>query len=523
MSVRPSQHSELIAPRRETRIVPVRRLTASFVLALAALLVPVAAAAGAAKLPRLHAVRGAQPAIVTADGRTALLRGVNVNQLGDYYRQSPALDPVVPLTRADFAHIAGLGMGVVRLLVHWSALEPARGSFDEAYLARIRRAVRWAGQQRIHVVLDMHQDAWGKFIATPKGEVCAPGAAPAQGWDGAPKWATLTDGAPTCRVQMRELAPAVGSAFQSFWNDRNGIQSALVKTWARLAGAFAADPVVAGYDLLNEPNPGLAIGVTDVGPLAQFYARAIAAIRQAERAAPGGFSHVVFFEPSIIWSAAGTDTPPAPELLTDPNLVFAPHLYGGSIAPGATVAQGYQYAEQAAAQYGTTVWSGEWGWFGDPAADEPKITEYVALEDEHRWGGAWWDWKQACGDPHMFSAGDDTEPEPVSVSLNRFACPAAKPLGIPASTRRLLARPYARFAPGRLTLLRSDPAKRSVEVRGSDPSPKGSCSLEVWIPKGAKPRPRLRGVHVERIRAARVRGGWRVTGCARGDYELHTR
>src|SRR5256885_10034225 len=56
-------------------------------------------------------------------------------------------------------------------------------------------------------------------------------------------------------------------------------------------------------------------------------------------------------------------------------------------------------------------------------------------EDAHRWGGAWWDWKQACGDPHMFGNGDDTTPEPVSVSLNRFACPSRRPLGIPPTTR----------------------------------------------------------------------------------------
>jgi endoglycosylceramidase len=79
--------------------------------------------------------------------------------------------------------------------------------------------------------------------------------------------------------------------------------------------------------------------------------------------------------------------------------VFAPHLYGGSLA-AVSVDDGYRFAEQAAAQYGTTVWSGEWGWFSaDPKDDEPKIRDYVAQEDAHLWGGAWWDWKQACGDP----------------------------------------------------------------------------------------------------------------------------
>lgn len=481
---------------------------------LAALLAPPGAAAA---LPRLQAVRGGDPAIVTADGRQVLLRGVNVNQLGDYYQQDPALAPTLPLRRADFARIGGLGMDVVRLVVHWSALEPRRGAFDRAYVARIRRAVRWAGARGIYVVLDMHQDAWGKAIATPSGEPCAPGASRAQGWDGAPAWATLTDGAPTCRFGPRELSPAVATAFQNLWDDRDGIQGELVATWARLARTFAAEPAVAGYDLLNEPHPGLSLGLTDVGTLARFYARTITAIRAAERSRRGGFSHVAFFEPSILWSALGTDAPPAPALISDPNVVFAPHLYGGSLA-AASVDDGYRYAEQAAALYASTVWSGEWGWFGDPKADEPQIREYAAQEDAHRWGGAWWDFKQACGDPHNFSDGDDRTPAPISPSLNRFACPGGRSLGIPPTTRRLLARPYVRLAPGRLRELRSDPDRRTLQARGSDPDRRGSCRLELWVPGRA--RPHVTGTNVRGVRSVRVRGGWRVRACVHGRYAI---
>ena len=476
------------------------------VIAAVALIASAAAAAGPARaaLPRLHATRGDNPAILTGDGRQVLLRGVNVNQLGDYYRQIPSLPSTFPLRSNDFTAIRGLGMNVVRLIVHWSALEPTRGAFNQAYVKRIRKAVRWAA---------------ARGIASPKSETCVPGAEHQQGWDGAPKWATITNGTPTCFYGIRELAPAVGAAFQNFWDDTDGIQGELVSTWARLAKAFAADPAVAGYDLMNEPNPGYSVGLSDTGPIAQFYARAIAAIRQSELKARKGFSHIAFFEPGAIWSAAGTDAPPAPALITDPNVVFAPHLYGGSLA-AVSVDDGYRFAEQAAAQYGTTVWSGEWGWFSaDPKTDEPKIRNYVAQEDAHLWGGAWWDWKQACGDPHMFSNGDDTTPEPVSVSLNRFKCPSRRPLGIPPTTRRLLARPYVRFAPGRLTSLQSDPDHATARATGSDPNTKhGSCRLELWAPGKAKPR--AAGTRLRQVRARRVRGGWTVTACARGAYTL---
>src|SRR5213079_394749 len=102
------------------------RRIASIGLIAAAIL---ASAADASALPRLHATRGDSPAIVTADGRQVLLRGVNVNQLGDYWQQRPDIAATLPLTEADFAEIRSLGMDVVRLIVHWSKLEPERGRF----------------------------------------------------------------------------------------------------------------------------------------------------------------------------------------------------------------------------------------------------------------------------------------------------------------------------------------------------------------------------------------------------------
>src|SRR3954462_3294835 len=231
-----------------------------FLLPLLALGIITPAADG---MPRLQAIRGDSPAIVTADGRQVLLRGVNVNQLGDYWQQRPEIPATLPLTEDDFAGIQALGMNEVRLLVHWSKLEPQRGRVDEAYLAQIRQAIGWARKPGIYVVLDMHQDAWGKSIATPRSESCPPGFSPQQGWDGAPAWATLTDGLPTCRFQIREVATAVAQAWQNFYLDRDGIQSELVKTWAHRAHACAAVPPVAAYGLLNEPNTGYGPGAED--------------------------------------------------------------------------------------------------------------------------------------------------------------------------------------------------------------------------------------------------------------------
>ncbi|MEA2494494.1 MAG: endoglycosylceramidase [Thermoleophilaceae bacterium] len=493
-------------------------------IALLGVLAAAIFASPADAIPRLHAERGESPAVATSDGRQVLLRGVNVNQLGDYWQQRSDIPATFPLTEEDFAGIQALGMNGVRLIVHWSKLEPARGQFDGAYLSRIREAVGWAREHGIYVVLDMHQDAWGKAIASPKDEPCAPGFSHQQGWDGAPAWATLTDGLPTCRLQIREIAPAVGQAWQSFYLDRDGIQSELVKTWAYLARAFAAEPAVAGYDLLNEPNTGYGPGAEDATTLGLFYRRAIDAIRTAERSAREGFSHIVFFEPSVIWSAAAIDATPPPPLVEDPNSVFSPHLYAESISADRavgtdvlTVEQGFEFADLIARQYGTTVWSGEWGWFGDPEGDEPAITRYAAQEDAHLWGGAWWDWKQSCGDPHMFGDGDSTQPGSESPSLNRFRCPGNEPLGIPPTTGRVLARPYVRMAPGRIASMTSDPAKRTLVASGAGPDAGGSCRIEAWFPGTA---PTVEAAGIKHVRVTRLAGGWIVSGCARAGWRL---
>src|SRR5688572_15476758 len=218
---------------------PVRALLA------AVLLVVVLAAPAQAALPRLTVERGEEAAIVDEGGRQVLLRGLNVNQLGDYYQADPALPTTMPLTERDFEEIAELCFDVVRLVMNWSAFQPERGAFAAEYVARVREAVRWAAAHDLYIVLDMHQDSWGKHVATPPGTACPRGLGPAVGWDGAPLWATFTDGMTTCRANdTRELSPAVAQAFQSFYADRAGIQTELVSTWGRIAAAFAVEPNV---------------------------------------------------------------------------------------------------------------------------------------------------------------------------------------------------------------------------------------------------------------------------------------
>jgi endoglycosylceramidase len=489
-------------------------------LAMAALVL--GAGIAQARPARLHATRGADPAIRDSAGRQVLLRGVADNQLGDYYQVDPTQPTTFPLTRRDFVRMHRLGFNVVRVVMSWSKLELHRGQISERYLDRIRQAVRWARQSHIYVVLDMHQDAWGKEVVTPPGETCPPGFTPSIGWDGAPRWATHFDGMSTCHNAFRELSPAVAAAFDNFYDDRDGIQTHFVRMWARLARTFGASRAVAGFDLFNEPHPGTrgALASHEIGA---FYARTIEAIRAAEQRRPGGFHHIVFFEPSVLYdvTASPGDSPP-PAFIDDRNVVFSPHLYPGTFSPLSTD-QVFTAASSLAAAYGTTFWVGEWGWFSpDPRDDYDDIRDFAAHEDEALIGDAWWQWRQRCGDPHEFGE-PGVEGSPIADGLNRYRCPGDHPLGIPPTTRRVLSRTYPRAVPGRIESLTSDPATHAFEVTGSDPSPKGSCVLRVWTPRSAAGRPHFKAMHVRRIRTRRARGGWVTSGCAHGSYELRRR
>ncbi len=91
-----------------------------------------------ADLPRLRAVpdpvNGGH--IADSQGREVILRGVNVNSLGEYW-QGTKNKPVLPLDRRDPGRIARIGWNTVRLIVSWSKVEPAPGNYDEKYLKRV--------------------------------------------------------------------------------------------------------------------------------------------------------------------------------------------------------------------------------------------------------------------------------------------------------------------------------------------------------------------------------------------------
>ena len=449
-------------------------------------------------LPALTAVRGDRPAVVDDQGRQVTLRGVNVSSLAEYARADEDLEPTLAVTDDDWDAMAAEGFSAVRLLVSWSRLEPERGEVDGDYVGTIRTAIREAAERGMYTVLDMHQDAWGPHVATPAGVDCPAGLEPAIGWDGAPAWATPEAGVDACRGGGREDSDLVREAWRRFYADEDGIRSSLVDVWGRLAAELSPEPGVAGYDLLNEPGhaPGDAAVTTD--GLAEYYRQAIAAVRAGERGAGAG-PKPVFFEYTV------TGSPVPADFSDDPALVFAPHVYGGSIAP-LTVEQNWAYVASLAAGYGTALWVGEYGWFGDPAEDLPDVRTFGRQEDAHLAGSAWWQWRQACGDPHSVGTPGGT-PDDVIVQYRSNGCPGDRDLGVVEEWHEVVARPYARAAPGRLASVESDGASRTLELAADGAEPGGT--LDLWAPGEGEPVTTGEGIAAVDARA--VDGGWRVT------------
>jgi endoglycosylceramidase len=508
------------------------------------LLVAGAGLASAASLSKLHVGAGRQ--IRDTHGRQVLLRGVNDTSLADQYQVNPDLPTVTPLTQTDYDEMQALGFNVIRLAITWSTLEPERGQISSAYIARIRQVVDNAAAHGMYTILDMHNGGWGKYPATQPRETCPEGMKPSHGWLGAPRWATFTNGKTTCHdPRFEKRSPAVRAAWNNFWHNRvgpdwsdgRGIMDHLTWAWGKLGQAFANDPAVAGYDLMNEGDPGTLKTRQVVKADGRYYHHAIGAIRRGEKKS-GGFQHLVLVEPNLTWSQKGlSNRSPKPGFSHDGNLVFSPHLYGRDVhttdrrfkAVYRDLLRQERRVTHRARSYGSALWLGEWSFAIFDKGVMKKLRAHEKLQDSNQLGSAWWQWKLGCGAPQMFRG---ISPKPlygVRGNLNPIWCPNGKPRPRPKGWVPIIGRAYPRNSPGKLKSLRahgnhislSGRSKCDRKHRHKKP---GACKLNIWIPsytRNGKPtKPRIRAHHVARVRAKSAPGGWVVTGTVGRRYKL---
>lgn len=243
-----------------------------------------------------------------AQGRIALLRGINARVAGVFdvtFDDGRApLEPIPALDDTDCTRMRALGFDLLRLPINWSGIEPAQGTFDDAYLGRVDAAVQCAARAGMYVLIDLHEDAYSKEI----------------GEDGAPLWAiqpppAMLLGGPLTDLGARRTSAQVTAAFTTFFDpaDPAKLQAAYEDMLAHVAARWADDPAVIGFELFNEP----AVGESEVDA---FDAVAAARVRAA---AP---DKLVLFEPTATRNLSDF-VPLAKAPFPASAAVYAPHVY----------------------------------------------------------------------------------------------------------------------------------------------------------------------------------------------------
>ena len=388
-------------------------------------------------------------------GRELILHGLNVSNAAKG-------DPlgVGWHTEGDYARMGSWGFNAVRLLIFWSSLEPEEGVFDQAYLDRVAERVGWATTHGLHVILDMHQDVYGKKY----------------GSDGAPSWASRDDGLPfnPCASPwwIKYLQPAVRAAFNHLWDDAD-LQQHYFDAWALVAERFGENPTVIGYDLMNEPFFGDTNPLTyEETKLLPFYRGAKEAIRAVD---PDG---VIYFEPMIVTSSGIPSFMPP---MQDPDTVYFPHFYQPAVHEGEPydgnawlIETARLVRSQEAARHGVPWLLGEFGVAETTEGFEPYMNDLLASLDRSASGWTAWSYDKGGGFCILDSEGNEkanlapyirTYPRRVAGRTDSFTYdPASKRFtltyrnkeGVPGPTEIYV--PATRHYGGSFSVTSTDPA-----------------------------------------------------------------
>ncbi len=418
-------------------------------LALACVVALACSAAPASASPALplgHAGRW----ITDADGRVVVIHGTNmVYKLAPYYPQA------IGFGADDAAFLKSIGFDAVRVGVLWQAVEPRPGVYDDGYLRHTAATVATLARYGIVSLLDFHQDQYNQRF---------------QG-EGFPDWSVQDDGLPP-EPQLGFGAdyvgmPALQRAFDHFWADSPGpggvgLQDRYAAAWAHVAGRFAGDPHVLGYEVMNEPWPGTmwsscaqtqGCPTFDTGPFAAFYRRAIGSIRRVDRRS------LIWYEPQVLFNYGSNTNLPS---LGDPRLGFAFHDYclqfdfgGGTSSCQTSSDLVFANALARTAKTGDALLETEFG-----ATMNPQILE-PAVQRADRNMVSWLEWAYCgCNDPTTSGPGAQQ-----AIVLDPGKPPRGSNLNLP--TLRILVEPYPQVISGTPLSWGFDASSRTFSFRYS--------------------------------------------------------
>lgn len=232
------------------------------------------------------------------------------------------------ITEADIDRIAAMGFNSVRVPMHWKLFD---GDGAEGFRL-LDKLVHWAKKDHIYLILDLH---------------CAPGGQTGTNIDD-------SDGYPWLYLDA-------------------GAQKKTIEIWQRIARHYSAEPIVLGYDLLNEPIPHFPQLQRYNGDLEPLYKRIAAAVRAVDT------HHVL-----ILGGAQWDSNFKVFGKPWDTNVLYTFHKYW--TATDASVIREYLDFRD---KQQVPIWLGESG-----ENTDPWITAFVKTLEENHVGWCFWPYKK---------------------------------------------------------------------------------------------------------------------------------
>jgi len=245
------------------------------------------------------------------------------------------------ITEKDVKYISDNNFNALRVPLHYRDFSPNFMEFSTEGFELLDSLVAWGNRYNVYLILDMH---------------AAPGAQN------------------TSDFSDSELN-GDSELFTSYTNQRW-----LASTWKHIANYYKSEPVIAGYDLLNEPaRPGVATTLRNI------YEQCIDSIRAVDQ------NHMVIIEGNWYGNDHTGLFPPF-----DPNIVYSFHHYVGGINDTMTMYN--QYRNDIALQYNVPLWVGEFGENSNVWAN--GIKEFF---NRNNIGWSWWNFKSVERISSLFS------------------------------------------------------------------------------------------------------------------------
>lgn len=232
------------------------------------------------------------------------------------------------ITKADIDRLKAMGFNSVRVPIHWKLFI---GHDDEGFRL-LDRLVEWARKDGIYIIIDLH---------------CAPGGQTGTNIDD-------SDGYP-----WLYLSPEA--------------QHQTIDIWRRIAAHYSAEPMVLGYDLLNEPIPHYPQLRRFDGDLEPLYRRIVTAVREVDR------NHVV-----ILGGAQWDSNFKVFGKPFDANVMYTFHKYW-TVTDASVIREYLDFRDK----YQVPIWLGESG----ENKDEWIAAFVKTLEDNHV-GWCFWPYKK---------------------------------------------------------------------------------------------------------------------------------